>query len=753
MSRKRQVRKVKAPGVMADKVPQIMQMEALECGAASLAMICAYYGKWVPLEQVRADCGVSRDGSSALKVLRAARHYGFEASGYRYEPDTLKEKAVFPCIVHWDFNHFIVVRGFKGDKVYVNDPARGDYSMSFDEFDRGFTGICLSMTPGPEFQPEGEPASIKDFAMERLKGTGAAIAFVAITVGIISLLGIVNPALSQIFLDRLLTGEAPSWFTPFLFIVSAICGVQIVISILNAIYLLKLEGKMAVVSNVSFIWRVLHLPMGFFSQRDVGDINQRAQSSQMVASQMVGTLAPLIIDFLTLIIYLFIMFSYSWLLSLIGIASVVANLLVARYISAKRVNITRVQMRDQANLIGATAGAIEMIETLKSSGAEQGYFQRWSGFQAGANTQGARFATTDVRLSLIPQMVTSFANVMVLVAGLWLTFQGQFTIGMILAFQGYLQSFVTPAQNLTLAMQQFQEMRTSMERIQDVMDYPEDPLSKDDDYEPEATPAEKVEVEDDFSDLGIDLSSAQTGLAKLSGAIDLDGITFGYSPLDPPLIENFSLHVKPGGSVAFVGSSGSGKSTLSKLISGLYEPWEGEVRFDGVPMREVPKAVRTGSVAVIDQDIILFNDTISANIRLWDDSIEDFETILAARDARIHDVIMEKDGGYEHELLEGGQDLSGGQRQRMEIARALAQDPTILIMDEATSALDAETELEVMENIKRRGLTLVIIAHRLSAIRDCDEIVVLDRGKVVERGTHSELYAAGGTYAKLIATE
>ncbi len=741
------------PGVMAGKVPQIMQMEALECGAASLAMVCAYYGKWVPLEQVRADCGVSRDGSSALKVLRAARHYGFEASGYRYEPDTLRDKVIFPCIVHWDFNHFIVVRGFKGDKVYVNDPARGDYSMSFEEFDRGFTGICLSLTPGPDFKPEGEPASIKDFAMERLKGTGPAIAFVAITVGIISLLGIVNPALSQIFLDRLLTGEAPSWFWPFIGIVGTICGIQIVVSILNAIYLLKLEGKLAVVSNVSFIWRVLHLPMEFFSQRDVGDINQRAQSSQMVASQMVGTLAPLIIDFLMLIIYVIIMFTYSWLLSLIGIASVVANLLVARFISAKRVNITRVQMRDQANLVGATAGAIEMIETLKSSGAEQGYFQRWSGFQAGANTQGARFVSTDVRLSLIPQMVTSFANVMVLVAGLWLTFQGQFTIGMILAFQGYLQSFVTPAQNLTLAMQQFQEMRTSMERIQDVMDYPVDPLSTDDDYEPEGTPAETVEVEDDFSDLGIDLSSAPTGLAKLSGAVDLDGITFGYSPLDPPLIEDFSLHVKAGGSVAFVGSSGSGKSTLSKLISGLYEPWSGEVRFDGVPMRDVPKAVRTGSVAVIDQDIILFNDTISNNIRLWDDSIEDFEVILAARDARIHDVIMEKDGGYEHKLLEGGRDLSGGQRQRMEIARALAQEPTILIMDEATSALDAETELEVMENIKKRGLTLVIIAHRLSAIRDCDEIVVLDKGRVVERGTHEELYKAGGTYAKLIATE
>ncbi len=752
MSGKSKVREAKAPGVIADKVPQIMQMEALECGAASLAMICAYYGKWVPLEQVRADCGVSRDGSSALKVLRAARHYGFEASGYRYEPETLRENAVFPCIAHWDFNHFIVVRGFKGDKVYVNDPARGDYAMSFEEFDRGFTGVCLVLKPGPDFTPEGEPASIKDFAMERLKGTGSAIAFVAIATAIISLLGIVNPALSQIFLDRLLAGEAPSWFVPFLALVGAICAIQIVISILNALYLLRVEGKLAVVSNVSFIWRVLHLPMAFFSQRNVGDINQRAQSSETIASQMVGTLAPLIIDFLMLIIYLVIMFTYSWLLSLIGIASVVTNLLVARFISTKRVNITRVQMRDQANLVGATAGAVDMIETLKSSGAEQGYFQRWAGFQAGANTQQARFTTTDVRLSLIPQMVTSFANVMVLVAGLWLTFQGEFTVGMILAFQGYLSSFVAPAERLTTAMQQFQEMRTAMERIQDVMDYPEDPLSEEQDEEQDGEDAGAAE-DDELASLGISLASADTGLAKLRGGIELEGVTFGYSPLDPPLIEDFSLHVKPGGSVAFVGSSGSGKSTLSKLISGLYRPWSGEVRFDGVPMDDVPKAVRTGSVAVIDQDIILFNDTVSNNIRLWDDSIEDFEVILAARDARVHDVIMEKDGGYDHVLLDGGQDLSGGQRQRMEIARALAQDPTILIMDEATSALDAETELEVMENIKRRGLTLVIIAHRLSAIRDCDEIVVLDKGHVVERGTHAELYAAGGTYAKLIATE
>lgn len=723
------LKRIRPAGVRAGKVPQVMQMEALECGAACLDMVLAYYGKWVPLEQVRADCGVSRDGSNALNMVKAARAYGMEAKGYRYEPETLRERATFPCILHWGFNHFVVCRGFKGDKVYLNDPARGEVAVPVKELDNQFTGVCLLMQPTASFVADGQPASVKDFALERLRGSIAALVFVALTTAVTSVLGIVNPALSQVFTDHLLTGRNPDWFAPFMAVMLVMCAIEVTVSALNAIYLLRVQGKMAVVSDASFMWKVLHLPMNFFSQRALGDIAARYTTNATIAESVVSTLAPLIVNFAMLAVYLVIMVSYSPLLAAIGIASVVVNLMVSRYISNKRVNLTRVQMRDEANLASSTMSAIDMIETIKASGAEQGFFRRWSGFQASANLQRVKFARLNQYLGLIPEFVSNAANVAVLMCGVWLVLNGQFTVGMILAFQGYLAQFVAPAESLTSAMQTFQEMRTNMERVQDVMEYPEDPLCR----VPTVGPDDECE--------------------KLRGAVSLQNVTFGYAPLAEPLIEDFSMEVKSGGSIAFVGPSGCGKSTLARLISGMYQPWTGEVLLDGISANQVPREIRAGSLAVIDQDIVLFNDTISNNIKLWDASIEDYEVILAARDASIHNAIMQRDDGYEHVLAEGGRDFSGGERQRMEIARALAQDPTVLIMDEATSALDARTEQEVMEAVRKRGITCIIVAHRLSAIRDCDEIVVMDRGRVVERGTHDELFAADGLYTRLITQE
>lgn len=713
----------------AVKVPVVMQMEALECGAASLTMILAYYEKWIPLEQVREDCGVSRDGSNARNILRAARSYGLNAKAYRYSPERLKEVGRFPMIVHWEFNHFIVLNGFKGNKVYINDPARGNIVMTFEQFDEGYTGVCLMFDPSEDFQPSGKPKSVWKFAKGRLKGASVAVAFVMVTTLIASITGIAMSGFSRVFIDRLLSGNDPDWLFPFIIGLSGLAIVQLAAEWIKSIYSLKINGKMAIVGNMSYMWKVLRLPMKFFSQRMAGDIQQRKESNASIAGSLTNTLAPLVLETAMMIFYLVVMIRYSLLLTVIGVASIIGQVFVSRIISKKRVNITRVMMRDSGKLASATVSGIEMIETIKASGAENGFFEKWSGYQASVNTQNVRFERINGYLGMIPPILTQLANSAVLILGVYLCMTGEFTVGMVMAFQGFLGSFMTPAQTLISAGQKFQELRTEMERVEDVMKYPTD-----------------VEFNDDDIDEDADYD-------KLSGTVELKNVTFGYSRLAPPLLENFSMKLEPGSRVAFVGSSGCGKSTLAKLISGLYEPWEGEILFDGKHINEINRSVFTGSVAVVDQDITLFEDTIENNIKMWDNTIEDYEMMMAARDAQIHDDIMQREGGYRYKVIEGGRDFSGGQRQRLEIARVLAQDPTIIIMDEATSALDAKTEYEVVNAIKQRDITCIVIAHRLSTIRDCDEIIVFDHGKVVERGTHEELMALDGAYTKLITAE
>ncbi len=722
--------KVKKPVIgKRARVPVVMQMEALECGAASLAMIMAYYDKWVALEQVRLDCGVSRDGSSAKNILIAARNYGFEAQGFRCELSALRDSISLPCIIHWNFNHFVVLDGFQGKHAYINDPARGEVRITMEELDQAFTGICLQITPGPAFEPGGKRKSTLDFARKRLRGAGAAVAFVLISTVISSLFGIINPIFSRFFMDRLLTGENRELLMPFILLLSLMGLAQVVVSWVQAIYSRKIDGKMSVVGSSEYMWKILRMPMEFFSQRMAGDILQRQSTNATIAGTLVNTLTPLLLNTLMMFFYLFVMLRLSPLLTLIGIVTIVLNLLTSQLISSKRVNITRVQMRDAGKLVAATVSGIQMVETIKASGAENGYFQKWAGYQASVNTQKVKYAKLNQYLGVIPAVLSSIASASVMVIGVGLAMHGEFTLGSIMSFQGFLSAFMAPAMTLVSAGQTIQEMRTDMERVEDVMQYPTDPSFSD-------TP---LQEDADYS--------------KLSGAVELRDVSFGYSRLGKPLIEHFSMNMKPGSRVAFVGTSGCGKSTLSKLISGLYQPWSGEILFDGKPISEIDRSVFTGSVAVVDQEITLFEDTIANNIKMWDNSIEDFEMILAARDAQIYDDIMARDGGFYGKLTEGGKDLSGGQRQRIEIARVLAQDPSVIIMDEATSALDAKTEYELVKAVKERGITCIVIAHRLSTIRDCDEIIVLDKGKVIERGTHEELYARGGYYTELISSD
>ena len=726
MENKRQ--KIKQPltkGVA--KVPVVMQMEALECGAASLAMICAYYNKWIPLEQIRVDCGVSRDGANAKNLLVAARSYGFTAKGYRYEPDDLKKNGKFPCIIHWNFNHFVVLDGFKGKKAVINDPAKGNYTVSMETFDKSFTGICLMFEPNENFVPSGKRKSVLSFAVKRLSGAKVAVVFVVFTTLISALIGVITPAFSRIFMDRLLTHESPDWFYPFLIALSAMSALQLVISALETYYSNRINGKLATVGSSTFLWKVLHLPMEFFSQRLAGDIQGRQGSNAGIANSVVNTFAPLALNAIMMVFYLVVMIRYSWILTLVGLSSLVINAWMSSIISKKRVNITRVSMRDAGKVAGATVAGVEMIETSKASGAENGFCERWAGYQASVNAQKVKYAKINQYLGMIPSVVSTITGIVVLTLGVWFAMEGTFTVGMIMAFQGVLSSFSAPATTFISAGQTIQEMRTQMERVEDVMEY-----SEDDCY--------KTEVKEE-------------SFAKLKGNIELKNITFGYSRLSDPVIKDFSLNIKPGQRVALVGTSGCGKSTISKLVSGLYQPWSGEILYDGKHLSEIDRDVFTGSLAVVDQEITLFEGTIAENIKMWDNSIEDFEMILAARDSQLHEEIMRRDGGYNYRIAEGGKDFSGGQRQRLEIARVLAQDPSIIILDEATSALDAKTEYDLVKAVKDRGITCIVVAHRLSTIRDCDEIIVLDHGVAVERGTHEELYAKGGKYTHLVSND
>ncbi|MBQ3795680.1 MAG: NHLP family bacteriocin export ABC transporter peptidase/permease/ATPase subunit [Butyrivibrio sp.] len=709
-------------------VPVIMQMEALECGAACLDMILAYYGKWVPLEQIRADCGVSRDGSNAKNIIVAARNYGLDAKGYRYEVDTLLEGGSFPCIIHWEFDHFMVLKGAKGGFVYINDPARGSIKMPLKEFDEGFTGIALCFEPTEKFVKSGRRKSTLEFALGRLKGAGALVSFVVLSSIIAYIFNVIDPAFHRFFMDRLLSGENKELLMPFVFILFALSLLHILISGITEIYSLKIDGKMAVLGSSSYIWKVLHLPMEFFSQRFAGDIIQRKETNATISKTLVEVFAPIALNAFMMFFYMFFMLRYSVGLTVVGLATLLINAVLGRIISQKRVNITRLSLRDQGKLASTTLSGVRMIETIKSSGSEVGFFKKWAGYQALVTHEKIEYSHINIWLGMVPELLSFLSNYLVLIIGVGLVMKGEFTLGMITGFQLYLTHFNEPAMKLIGAGQSIQEMRSNMERLDDVMNYPVDPAF-----------SGKTEEIGEYS--------------KLMGNIEIKNVTFGYSRLAEPVIRDFSLDIEAGSKIAIVGASGCGKSTLSKLLSGLYRPWSGEILFGGKRISEIDRNVFTGSVAVVDQDIIMFEDSIDQNIKLWDNSIEDFEVILAARDARIHDEIMERPEGYKAHVEEDGKNFSGGQRQRLEIARVLACDPSVIILDEATSALDSVTEKEVVESIKKRGITCIVIAHRLSTIRDCDKIVVLSDGEIVDTGTHEQLMERCEYYKDLVTSE
>ena len=711
------------------KVPTVLQMEAVECGAASLAMILAYWGRYIPLEELRLACGVSRDGSKAGNIMKAARKYGLEAKGYRKEPDTVKEMPL-PMIIHWNFNHFLVLEGFQDGKVYLNDPGMGSRTVSVEEFDQSFTGVVMAFKPGPDFLPEGEKPSIASALKKRLQGSEMALTYVILVGLALVIPGLLIPVFSKIFVDDILLANRQAWLVPLLLGMGLTGLLRGMLTWIQKYYLLRLQTKIALTTSGQFMWHVLRLPVEFFSQRFAGDISSRMQSNDKVAMLLSGQLATNALNLVMIVFYFVLMVQYSLILSLVGAAVAIVNIFYLRHVSEKRVDLNRKLQMDRGKIIGTAMSGLQVIETLKATGSESDFFAKWSGYQAKALNAEQQIGVTNQYLSAIPVFLSAMTNAVVLVMGGFIILNGEMTIGGLVAFQSLMASFMMPVIGLVGLGGQLQEIEADMNRLDDVLKYPVDQQTR-------------VEQDEDCP---------AVAHKKLVGYVELRNVSFGYSPLEPALIENFNLLLKPGQRVALVGGSGSGKSTVAKMITGLYQQWSGEILFDGQSRGNIPRVVITGSLAMVDQDISMFRGTIRENISLWDETISELDIVRAAKDACIHDDITSRPGGYDSMLEEGGSNFSGGQRQRLEIARALAGNPSILVMDEATSALDPLTEKLVDESIRRRGCTCVIVAHRLSTIRDCDEIIVLEKGKIMQRGSHEELMKTGGYYAELIST-
>ena len=701
----------------------VMQMEAVECGAASLSMILAYFGKWLPLEQVREACCVSRDGSSMKNILIAAKHYGLEPSAYKVSAEGLA--GMEPAIIHWNFEHFVVFKGMKNGKACLNDPGIGPVKVPMDEFRRSFTGVAMTFELTDRFQRSGHPTSIFSYVKRNMSGAKGAFWLTFVFALLSAFVTMALPLFTRVFFDEILSGRNPQWTKVFFWLMAILAVFNFVVVLWQQRYAKRIAGQLALRGNTNFLRHLMRLPMSFFAMRFVGDLQQRQRLNETITHSLVEVLAPQFINVVLLVLYLILMLSYNYTLTLIGVVAALVNLGIVRYYSRRRLDMVRSTQQSEGKYYSATVSCLENIESIKAAGAEEGFFQYWSGLWTRKFNKEREMHIQQSEMGLLPSLTQNLLSISVLLVGAWYILQGDLSIGMLMAFQGFMSAFIAPVEQIVHAGQQLIEMRSQMERVEDVMKYPEDRYS-----------------EGRASEAG-----------KLLCELELRDVTFGYNPMNPPLIEHFNLHLKAGESVAFVGSSGCGKSTLAKLISGLYKPWSGEILFDGRPIESIPNDEFTASVAVVSQDITLFDDTLAQNIRMWDQSVEDFVVRLACDDAQLHNDIVKRPEGYATKVVRGGQNFSGGQCQRIEIATALAREPMILIMDEATSALDPTTEDHLMRRIREMGITQVVVAHRLSTIRDCNQIIVMEAGHVVQRGTHEELMRQDGRYRELMNSE
>jgi NHLM bacteriocin system ABC transporter peptidase/ATP-binding protein len=759
------------------KTPTILQMEGVECGAASLAIILGYYGRHVPLEKLRVACGVSRDGLKATNIMKAAREYGLITKGYSKSVEKLKETKL-PSIIFWNFNHFLVLEGFTKNRVYLSDPAQGRYHVSHQEFDDSFTGVVMTFEPGPDFEKGNEKQGLLPALASRVSHSKMSVIFIVLASLFLVIPGLVVPSFTQIFIDKYLVNGMSGFVMPLLLAMGGILMINALLVFIQQYYLLRLETKLALTTSSQFLWHVFHLPIAFFTQRYSGEISNRVTLNDKVAKLLSGDLANAMLNVIVVIFYAILMFTYDVWLTAIGILVAALNVIALQVVSRARKDGNRRLLNESGKLMGATMSGISMIETLKASGREGDFFTTWSGHLAKVMNAQQELGWLTTRLNVVPPLLMSLNNTLIMGVGAMRVMDGQMTLGMLVAFLYLMSNFIRPINQLVGAGRLLQETEGDMNRIDDVLNYD---ISEEFKKPAAAVNGNGNTYTDGYSKGSLNGngnghskgqgnghangngSDAQLPYRhfieptllphKLAGRLELRNVSFGYTPTMPPLIEDFSIRLEPGSRVALVGGSGSGKSTVARLVAGLYEPWEGEILLDGRNRRDIPRHMIHSSLAVIDQEILMFKGTIKENIAFWDPTMSEHNIIQSAKDATIHEVIAARTNAYDSEVAERGTNFSGGQRQRLEISRALALNPTLLVMDEATSALDPKSEKVVMDNIRRRGCTCLIVAHRLSTIRDCDEIIVMKFGKIAERGTHEELIARNGLYAELITAK
>lgn len=711
------------------RTPTVLQMESVECGAAALGMILAWHRRWVPLEQLRLECGVSRDGVNAFNVVKVGRQYGFEVEGLKRGPDELGDVPL-PAVAFWDFDHFLVLEGFTRTHAYLNDPASGRRRVTREEFLRHYSGAVLTFKKTASFQPGGRRKSTLGALATRLRGSEIGLAYVVLASLLLVIPGVLVPSFMRIFVDDILMQDRHRWILWLLLAMVVTAFVRAGITWMKEYFLVRLETRLALTMSGRFVWHVLHLPVEFFSQRYGGEIATRVALNDSLASLIGGRLASALLNVMMIGFYGAVMFFYDATLTYIAFGLAAVNFVVLSTLSRWRVDANLRLVQEKGRVAGQTMSGLGMIDTLKATGRESDFFVKWAGQETRMLNVQQEVSGTSQILSVVPSFISSLASIAILCVGGYRVMNGEMTLGMLLAFQWLMGSFIDPVNSMVGYGSQMQEAAGDLNRLEDVL-----------------------------MNRTVELPCGGSGDARdvvanrLSGEMELRNVTFGYSKLDAPLIKSFALHVQPGQRVALVGATGSGKTTVGRIVAGLLQPWSGEVLFDGRPRADIPRSVMTTSLGHVDQDIMLFPGTVRENLTLWDADVDDEDVVDAAKDASIYDVIVSRATELDSVVEEDGRNFSGGERQRLEIARALVTRPSILILDEATSALDPLVEKAIDARLRARGCACLIIAHRLSTIRDADEIIVLDRGQVAQRGTHEALMQAGGPYQKLVEAE